>query len=306
MKNLLLSAVFFASTFIGFSQLMRSEVYDFSVGNYYGLEFRANMSGSTTMYTVRYQLFHILSRQLSVTTDSVTYTAQRQTYIPPLPNGSGGATPASYAMDTITFMHQFLNVAYTPEIFDNVFGNTVSHFWDTNTNECYTALDTLIPSPLCLNNSGQANHFGMHLNIMDSCPTIEPYISDYYAYSHAGGPYGGKQNPGDPTVANYLVELFFVVHNGVQCGQLPDFFLNTNENHQLVLHAYPNPVLNELIISGISEIKNCTVLTTEGKSASSQISWKDNVVEVSKLAPGVYFLQLEDNSGKSGMVKFMK
>lgn len=306
MKNLLLSAVFFASTFIGFSQLMRSEVYDFSVGNYYGLKFRANASGSTTMYTVRYQLFHILSKQLSVTTDSVTYTAQRQTYIPPLPNGSGGAFPSSYSLDTVTFMHQSLNVAYSPEIFDNVFGNPVSHFWDTNTNECYTALDTLIPSPLCFNNSGQANHFGMHLNIMDSCPTIEPYISDYYAYSHAGGPYGGKQNPGDPTVANYLVELFYVVHNGVECGQLPDFFLNTNENNQLVLNAYPNPVVDELIISGISGIKNCTVFTTEGKSASSQISWKDNVVEVSKLAPGVYFLQLEDNSGKSGIVKFMK
>lgn len=306
MKNLLLSAVFFASTFIGFSQLMRSEVYDFSIGNYYGLKFRSNTSGSTTMYTVRYQLFHILSRQLSVTTDSVTYTAQRQTYIPPLPNGSGGAFPSSYSLDTVTFMHQSLNVAYSPEIFDYVFGNPVSHFWDTNTNECYTALDTLIPSPLCFNNSGQANHFGMHLNIMDSCPTVEPYISDYYAYSHAGGPYGGKQNPGDPSVTSYLVELFFVVHNGVECGQLPDFFLSTGENEQLVLSVYPNPVVDELTISGISGIKNCAVFTTEGRSVSSHVSWKDNVVEVSKLAPGVYFLQLEDNSGKSGIVKFMK
>lgn len=306
MKNLFLISIFSVSSFVGFSQLMRSEVYDFSVGNYYGLKFRANASGSTTMYTVRYQLFHILSKQLSITTDSVTYMAERQTYIPPLPNGSGGSFPSSYSIDTITFMHQSLNMAYSPDMFDYVFGNTVSHFWDSNTNECYTALDTLIPSPLCINNSGQANHFGMHLNIMDSCPTIEPYISDYYAYSHAGGPYGGKQNPGDPSVASFLVELFFVVHNGVECGQFPDFFLNTGENKQLLLSVYPNPAVDELTISGISEIKTCAIFTAEGKSASSHVSWKGNVVEVSALSPGAYFLRLEDISGRSGMVKFIK
>lgn len=306
MKHLFLISIFLISSFAGFSQLMRSEVYDFSVGNYYGLKFRANASGSSTMYTVRYQMFHILSKQLSVTTDSVTYVAQRQTYIPPLSNGSGGATPASYDLDTITFMHQSLNMAYSPDMFDNVFGNIVSHFWDPNTNECYTALDTLIPSPLCFNNSGQANHFGMHLNIMDSCPGLEPYISDYYAYSHAGGPYGGKQNPGDPTVASFLVELFFVVHNGVECGQLPDFFLNTAENKRLFLNAYPNPAVNELVVTGISDIKNCTLLTAEGKTATSYISWKNNVLDVSKLSSGTYFLQLEDSSGKSGIAKFVK
>ena len=306
MKNLFLLTVFCISAFAAFAQLMRSEVYDFSVGNYYGLRFKANASGSTTMYTVRYQLFHILSRQLSVTTDSVTYVAQRQTYIPPLPNGSGGTTPASYDLDTITFMHQSLNEAYSPDLWDHVFGNTVSSFWDPNTNECYTPLDTLVPSPLCITNSGQANHFGMHINIIDSCSAIEPFISDYYAYSHAGGPYGGMQNPGDPGIQNFLVELFFVVHNGVECGQLPDFFLNTSENNPLVLNVYPNPAVDELIVAGISGIKKCQILTTEGKSVSSRISWKDNVVAVSGLAPGIYFLQLEDHSGKSGMVKFMK
>lgn len=306
MKNLFLIAIFYFSTFTGFSQLMRSEVYDFSVGNYYGLKFNSNMPGSTTMYTVRYQLFHILSKQLSVTTDSVTYSAQRQTYIPPLPNGSGGAFPSSYSIDTITFMHQSLNTIYSPDMFDDVFGNMVSHFWDPNTNECYTALDTLIPSPLCFNNSGQANHFGMHLHVMDSCPTIEPFISDYYAYSHAGGPYGGKQNPGDPTVTNFLVELFFAVHNGVECGQFPDFFLKTNENAPLVLSAYPNPVVDELVITGISGIKHCTLLTAEGKTATACVSWKDSVVEVSNLSSGTYFLKLEDSSGKSGIVKFIK
>lgn len=305
MKNLFLISIFSVSTLVGFSQLMRSEVYDFSVGNYYGLEFRANTSGSSNMHTYRYQLFHILSKQLSVTTDSVTYLAQRQTYIPPLPNGSGGSFPSSYSIDTITFMHSYLNLAYSPGIWDKVFGNTVSHFWEGDTSGCYNLLDTLIPSPLCINNSGQANHFGMHIDNMDSC-SIEPLISDYYAYSHAGGPYGGKQNPGDPTFQNLLVGLFFVVHNGVECGELPDFFLNTGENKQLLLSVYPNPAVDEILITGISGIKTCAIFTTEGKSVSSRISWKDNVVEVSKLSPGTYFLQLEDISGKSGMVKFIK
>ncbi len=297
--------IFLLLSFFGTSQLMRSEVYDFSVGNYYGLEFRANVSGSFNMYTVRYQMFHILSKQLSATTDSVTYTAQRQTYIPPLPNGTGGSTPSSYDIDTITFMHESLNAVYSPNTWDQVFGNTASQFWDSDTNECYTSLDTLIPSPLCFSNSGQAYHFGMHINNMDSC-SLEPLISDYYAYSNAGGPYGGVQNPGDPTFQNYLVELFYVVHNGIACGQFPDFFLNAGENKQLLLKVYPNPAVDELIITGISGIKNCTILTAEGKLVGAPISWKDNVVEVSELSPGIYFLQLEDHAGKSGIVKFMK
>ena len=305
MKNLLLSSILFLISQSGFSQLMRSEVYDFTIGDYFGLENKAS-DQSGGMLTVRYQMIHILTKQLSVTTDSVTYSAQRQSYIPALPNGSGGSTPSSYSIDTFTFMHSDLNTSFSPEIWDDVFGNSVTHLWDSDTNECYHSLDTLIPSPWCFNNSGQANHFGMHIDNPDSCISIEPYISDYYAYSHAGGPYGGKECPGDPTVQSLLVELFYVVHNGVECGQFPSFFLGIAEEDQLILTVFPNPARDEITVGGISVIQDFKILSSDGKNVSREVDLKENQLDVSSLDSGVYFLQLSDESGKTGLVRFVK
>jgi hypothetical protein len=304
MKHLILSILLLLLSQSSFSQLMRSEVYDFTIGDYFGLENKASVSGSGIM-TVRYQMIHILTKQLSATTDSVTYSAQRQTYFPSLPNGSGGGTTPSYSIDTFTFMHTNLNTAFSPEIWDNVFGNSVTHFWDSDTNECYNALDTLIPSPWCFNNSGQASHFGMHINNPDSCE-LEASSSDYYAYSHAGGPYGGKGPSGDPTELTLLVELFYVVHNGVECGQFPTFFLGISEETQLVLNVSPNPAQDKITVLGITAIGTCTVLSSDGKNVSQKIAWKENEVDVSSLDSGTYFLKVTDESGKTGTVRFVK
>lgn len=303
-KHLLISLLFFISYF-GSAQLMRSEVYDFSVGDYFGLEHKANPVGFSSMISVRYQMFHILTKQVSVTTDSVTYTAQRQTYTPALPDGSGGAIPSSYDLDTISFIHKNLNMPFSPDIWDDVFGNSVTHFWDSDTNDCYLSLDTLIPSPLCINNSGQANHFGMHISNMDSCE-LEPLISDYYAYSHAGGPYGGKERPGDPMEQHFLVKLFYVVHEGVECGQFPDFFLNVTENQLLHLRAFPNPVQDKLIIQGVYEICTSMVVSSEGKTVSDDLIRNGNELDVSRLKSGVYFLKITDQSGNFGVLRFVK
>lgn len=305
MKNYLLISLLFFIPYFGSAQLMRSEVYDFSVGDYFGLEHKTNPVGSSSMISVRYQMFHILTKQISVTTDSVTYTAQRQTYIPSLPDGSGGVTPSSYDLDTISFLHKNLNMPFSPNMWDHVFGNVATQFWDSDTNACYLSLDTLIPSPLCINNSGQANHFGMHIADMDSCE-LEPLISDYYAYSHAGGPYGGKERPGDPTEQHFLVKLFYVVHEGVECGQFPDFFLNVKENQLLHLTAFPNPVQDKLIIRGVDEIRTGIVVSAEGKMVSDDLIRNGNELDVSRLKSGVYFLKITDQSGNFGVLRFVK
>lgn len=304
MKNLLLSSVLILFSQSSFSQLMRSEVYDFTVDDYFGLENKAN-SPNSGMITVGYQMIHILAKQLSVTGDSVTYLAQRQTYIPELPNGTGGSIPPSYSIDTFAFMHTYLNTVYSPAIWDNVFGNTVTHFWDSDTNECYNSIDTIIPSPFCINNSGQAYHFGMHIHNMDSCG-IEPYMSDYYAYSHAGGPYGGKECPGDPTAQSFLVELFYVVHNGVECGQFPDFFLGLGQHDQLSLEIFPNPVRDKLTIRGVESIQTFLITSSDGKIIDDLSIENDTVIDVTNLDNGIYFLQLTDNTGRNGIVRFVK
>lgn len=283
---------------------MRSEVYDFAVGDYFGLENKANGPNSGMM-TVRYQMIHILTKQLSVTGDSVTYSAQRQSYIPALPNGTGGSTPPSYSIDTFAFMHKYLNTAYSPAIWDHVFGNTATQFWDSDTNECYNSIDTIIPSPFCINNSGQAYHFGMHIDNMDSC-SIEPQISDYYAYSHAGGPYGGKECPGDPTVESFLVELFYVVHNGIECGQFPNFFLGTSELSVPTITIYPNPASNVLNLDGLKSQSTGRVCELNGAVLRDEILVIDNQINIDFLQPGFYLLYLQGENGVSFVRRFSK
>lgn len=305
MKNPLLITCFIFFSFAISAQLSRSEVYDFSVGNYYGIEFKANGFNSSTMYTVRYEMFHILTKQLYVAGDSVVYSAQRQTYIPSLPNGSGGSTSPSLVIDTLSFSHIDLSLPYSPDMWDLTFGNYTTRFWDSDTNACYYPLDTLIPSPLCITNSGQAKHFGMHLDVIDSCG-IEPYISDYYVYSNAGGPYGGKENPGDPTYQNYLNELFYVVHNGVECGSFPSFFLNVEENQSLYLEVFPNPVQNQLTLVGAEVIKSSVLYSSDGKIVNEAMLWNGTQLDVSNLDSGIYFLKISDETGKIGQVRFVK
>lgn len=304
MKNLLVSSILVFLSQFSFSQLMRSEVYDFSIGDYFGLKNKATYQ-NIGMITVRYQMMHILTKQLSLTGDSVTYSAQRQIYIPELPNGSGGGIPPSYSIDTFTFMHKQLNTLYSPEIWDHVFGNTATQFWDADTNECYQSLDTLIPSPWCFNNSGQANHFGMHLGNSDSCE-IEPYWSDYYAYSHAGGPYGGKERPGDPTEQSFLVELFYVVHNGVECGQFPEFFLGNSELSDPDFVIYPNPASDVLNLEGLTVQSSVRICDLNGAVLQGEIPVIDNRITIDFLHPGFYLLYLQNENGMSFVKRFTK
>lgn len=304
MKNLLLSSILVFVSQFSFSQLMRSEVYDFTVGDYFGLENKATHQ-SIGMITFRYQMIHILTKQLSATGDLVNYSAQRQTYFPPLPNGSGGITPTSYSVDTFTFIHANLNAPYSPGSGDHVFGNYATWFWESDATGCYNSVDTLIPSPWCFNNSGQAYHFGMDISNMDSCD-LEPLISDYHAYSHAGGPYGGKQRPGDPTEQSFLVNLFYVVHNGVECGELPDFFLGTSELSVPTIVIYPNPASGVLNLEGLTSQYTAHVCDLNGAVLSNGIPVIDNQVNIEFLRSGFYLLYLRGENGTSFVQRFSK
>lgn len=306
MKNLFFFLFGIAISFSSTAQLMRSEVYDFSVGDYFGLEHKSAYNGSP-LYTVRHQMFHILSKQLSVTADSVNYIAERQTYIPALPNGSGGATAPSYSIDTISFLYKQLNSPFSPLISGHTFGNSLNVFYENPTNECYNPYDSLIPSPLCINNSGQAINFGMepYFNDSDTC-AFEPYVSSYIAYSHAGGPYGGMSCPGDPTVPQYYISLKYVDHNGVSCGTFPSFFVGVAENEQFQLTIFPNPTRGKLSLQGIKQIVACEVFTAEGKNVSDNITWNGIEVDVTKLSSGSFVLKVIDASNKIGVARFVK
>jgi Secretion system C-terminal sorting domain len=307
MRNLFSFLFVVLFSFCSNAQLMRSEVYDFSVGDYFGLEHKAASGSSSSLLVVRNEMFHVLSKQLSITTDSVVYSVERQTYIPALPNGSGGTYPPIYTVDTITILHTQLNSPFSAGISDHVFGNILYMFYEDPTNECYSPFDTLIPSPLCINNSGQAVSFGMNpnLNGSDTC-AIEPYISSYIAYSHAGGPYGGMECPGDLTVSQYLIHLKFVNHNGVACGEFPGFFVGLEDFTTLELALYPNPSETNLVIEGISSIATLILISSDGKDITRDVSWNQLTVNVEQLSSGIYYLLVSDPTGKCGTIRFTK
>lgn len=305
MINRLLLLVLLINVSYSFSQLTRSEVYDFSIGDYFGIEHKSKNVMSAVI-PVRYQMFHILSKQMSITTDTVTYVAERQTYIPQLPDGNGGSFPSSYSIDTISFSHDELNQPYTPEINGHVFGNDVNCFWVSDTNECYSVVNAQNPSSLCISNSGVMVYYGMHINDIDSCE-LEPITSEYFAYSHAGGPFGGKDCVGDPTFQTYLIELNYVLHDGVACGTFPGFFVNINELQQeLQLLAYPNPTKNSTTITGISVIAKIYLTSSNGMDVTGEISNNNNQLDISKLSSGVYTLKVIDEFGNIGFIRIVK
>lgn len=299
-KLLILASSFFVFT-ISHSQLLRSEVYDFAIGDYYGIKHRANASGNPNIYTWKIQMFHILDKELSVTGDSVTYSAQRQTYFPSIQ----GSTP-SLEIDTFQFSHFNLNSAYSPTDFDQTFGNSLEFFWYIDTTNCYVADSSSSSSNFCPGVINQKMECSMQIDIMDSCNSSKPYVSSHEVFSHAGGPYGGQYNPADPSIPARFIDLDYVNHNGMECGTFPDYFLSLKELDQLKISVFPNPAKDKLAVTGIEAIKSFSITTSEGKMVDHVRLDALNNLDVSKLTAGIYFLRLTDNRDKSGMVRFMK
>lgn len=301
MKKLLTFLLAFFALQVSYSQLLRSEVYDFAIGDYYGIKHRANASGNPNIYTWKIQMFHILDKELSITGDSVTYSAQRQTYFPSIQ----GSNP-SLEIDTFQFSHFNLNSAYSPTDYDQTFGNSLEYFWYIDTTGCYMADSSSSSSNFCPGVINQKMECSMQIDIMDSCNSSKPYVSSHEVFSHAGGPYGGQYNPADPSIPARFIDLDYVNHNGIECGTFPDYFLGLKERNQLNISVSPNPATDKLSVSGIEGIKSFTISSFEGKMVNNVVLDAGNNLDVSKLTAGIYFLCLTDNQDRIGMVRFVK
>lgn len=301
-KLLILSSSFFVLQ-VSYSQLLRSEIYDFSVGDYYEIEHVSNQAGQSNDVTWKLQTFHILGKQVSGGGDTVSYSAQRQTYFPSIQ----GSNPL-LEIDTIQFSHFNLNAVYSPTDYDLTFGNSLGMFWYDDTTSCYTQFTSLSNASFCPGVINQQLNYRMEFNDWSSCISSQSplFVSDYKVYSHAGGPYGGKDDVGEPNYVKQLIHLSYVNHNGIECGTFPDYFLGLKEQNQLNISVFPNPAMDNLSVKGIDAIKSFSVTTSDGKSINNVSLDALNNLDVSKLTVGVYFLRLTDNQDKIGMVRFMK
>lgn len=286
-----------------YSQLLRSEVYDFTIGDYYGIRHVSNQSGQLYDVVWKVQMYHILSKQLSLGGDTVTYSAQRQTYFPPI-NGSN----PSLQIDTFQFSHVNLNAFYSPTDTDLTFGNSLLRYWFDDTTGCYAQYTSLSNSGYCPSVIDQAFNYRMEIDIKDSClsNSVNMFLSDYKVFSHAGGPYGGKYFHEDPNFVKQLIYLDYVNHNGIECGSFPQYFLNLEEENQLNISISPNPCADQFSVTGIEAIKSFSIATSEGRIVDNVTLDALNHFDVSKLTSGIYFLRLIDNQDKSGMVSFIR
>lgn len=308
MKTISLFTFLLFFSMSGYSQLMRSEVYDFSVGDYFGIAYRAGSWYGDEQHTKDY-MYLILSKQLSTNGDTVVYSAQRQIYLRPIPDGNGGTTPSSLSIDTFEFSYTNLNAPYHLLDYDHTFGNNLSIYWQIDTSNCDTSSITSSSSDFCAGLIDQKMEFEYsNMNFGEGCfDDGKGYSSNYRVYSHAGGPYGGWSHPQPHPVFFYdNYNLFFTRQNGAACGSFPDYFLSMEEQLPLKFSVFPNPANNQLNISEIEGVEYYRVTSADGKKVN-QVKLQDYLtLDISNLNSGVYFLHVTDGSGKSGVVRFVK
>lgn len=143
--------------------------------------------------------------------------------------------------------------------------------------------------------------------------TNDIYPSDvYYKYGEGLGLVEYRNN----TSAQYSIadRLVYFKKNGIECGE---FYPLSNENIQFeekvqLYPTYTNDVINLYLLSNISANYSLKVIDTFGRLIKNlgiiQLGENTNnaTLDVSDLPMGIYFLQLQSNSGSLITKKFYK
>lgn len=298
--SITLGLLFVLSANTCFSQLLRKDVYNFSVGDYFGVTYRTGTWSGDEQHTKDY-MYHILSKQLSPSEDTVVYSAQRQIYLRPLPDGNGGTFPSSLTIDTFSFSYTNLNAPYHILDNDHTFGNQLGIYWQIDTSDCDTSSISTINSDLCPDLLSQKMQFTYsHMNTSQECADGEKgYFSIYEVYSHAGGPYGGRSHPQPFPLFSYdNYRLFFVAQNGVSCGSFPDYFLHVEEHDQRAFSVFPNPANDQLSIAGTGAIERIELVDLTNKTVLKSDNLTNKRIDISNLPAGVYLLRIDKGAGK--------
>ena len=78
----------------------------------------------------------------------------------------------------------------------------------------------------------------------------------------------------------------------VDCSGLVDI----NESQSNNLHIYPNPTTGDLFISSNIKINNISVYNIIGKEVISDAKTNNNILDISQLSNGVYFIKMSMNN----------
>ena len=73
------------------------------------------------------------------------------------------------------------------------------------------------------------------------------------------------------------------------------------------IQVFPNPVNDEITITGVTVIMNYRLLTVTGVSVSDGVLQKGhNLVSMQSIAPGVYVLEMTDENGERNMARVVR
>ena len=92
--------------------------------------------------------------------------------------------------------------------------------------------------------------------------------------------------------------------NATMTGDVRTTVLAVNEFDQTKITIYPNPATEYISITGLDNIKSIKIISTDGKIIST-ITNKGEI-NISKLVPGVYFVEIQTDRSTIDRIKFLK
>jgi len=287
MKYLFLLIVCFFYSNENVAQLLRRSVYDFEIGDYYAVSHYWHTSSGFDV-TNQYDLFEITNKNYNNDSTSVSYTANRQIYIPPLP----GSPNSSLTSDVINFLHVNLGSMYSVLDSDSPFGILLDTYIlnEPDPDSCLV-LDTLSGLYECQNFSFQTFSFGMSATEFPPC--FEPITSNYFVREGCGGPYGGFAQYGDPSADYGGINLIYFNKAGVGCGSLPPYFVGKEELTTTFLEVSPNPVSDFVhVVSDVALLK-CDLFSIDGQLIKSEIcNAQPLVIDLRHVPTGSYLIRV--------------
>jgi hypothetical protein len=137
---------------------------------------------------------------------------------------------------------------------------------------------------------------------------VNPYL---IYYSSTGN--GTGTNPPNITVGTWIENLAdtsgacggnLTNANATLTGDVRTTTLAVNEFDQAKITIYPNPATEIINITGLDNIKNGKIISVDGKIVLTFNS--TGKIDISKLSPGVYFVEIQTDRSVINRIKFIK
>ncbi len=142
------------------------------------------------------------------------------------------------------------------------------------------------------------------INLIGSC--TDQII--FHHYSIYGGIDSPPKNPFnyDITTENDISSLVITNVDGYQAFYNNTPPLSINENDNITISLYPNPVKDQLFINPTTQLEKASIYTITGKLMFCNTISSDSSIDTSKLSHGLYFITVEDLEGNKVTKKLVK